>query len=65
MSNAPELPTAPSRRCFGKHGLCSRPQGGKHAERLGTKAQGAAILQEELRVTVLRGIRPPVHATGG
>ena len=57
MSNSEELLRALGRRCFGKGGLCSRPKGGRHAHCLGKVARRAAIFQEELRVTILRGIR--------
>ena len=57
MSNSEELLRALGRRCFGKHGLCSRAEGGRHAECLGKKAQRAAIFQEELCITILRGFR--------
>ena len=57
MSNAPELLKMLDRRCFGRHGLCSRAEGGRHAECLGKKAQRAAIFQEELCVAILRGFR--------
>ena len=45
MSNAPELLRSLSRRCFGKHGLCSRRSGDRHAEGIGKVAQPAAIFQ--------------------
>ena len=57
MSNAPVLPNNLTRRYFGRHGLCTRPQGGRHVECLGKKAQRAAIFQEELRMAILRGLR--------
>ena len=44
-------------RYFGRHGLCSRPQGGQHVECLGKKAQRAAIFQEELCMAILRDIK--------
>ena len=43
MSNAPELLKHLDRRCCGKGRICWRPQGGKHADCLGKKAQRAAI----------------------
>ena len=57
MSNAPLLLSKLNRKCFGRHGLCSRPQGGRHVECLGKKAQRAAIFQEELCLAILRGIK--------
>ena len=57
MSNATEVLTFLNRRFFGKHGLCSRPQGRGHSECLGKTAQRAAIFQDQLRVTILRGFR--------
>ena len=57
MSNAPHLLNKLNRRCFGRHGICSRPQGGRHDECLGKKAQRAAIFQEELCMAILRGFK--------
>ena len=45
------------KRCFGKHGLCSRNKGGNHVECLGNKAQRAAIFQDELCLPILRGLK--------
>ena len=57
MSNAPVLLKNSARRCFGHHGLCTRPQGGRHVECLGKKAQQAAIFQEELCMAILRDLK--------
>ena len=57
MSNAPHLLNKLNRRCFGRHGICSRPQGGRHVECLGKKAQQAGIFQEELCIAILRGFK--------
>ena len=57
MSNSVELLHALERRCFGKDGLRWRPSGGRHAECIGKTAQRAAIFQEEMCVTILKGIR--------
>ena len=46
MSDAPLLLKHLAKRCLGRHGLCTRLQGGRHVECLGTKAQRAAIFQE-------------------
>ena len=55
MTNAPELLRILDKRCFGKHGLCSRDKGGSHVECLGKKAQRAAIFQDELCLAILKG----------
>lgn len=55
MSNSPMLLEVVNRRCFGRNGLCTRPQGGKHTQCLGKVAQREAVLQEELCATILRG----------
>ena len=57
MSNGPLLLKVLNRCCFGRCGLCPKPQGGKHAESLGKKAQRAAISQEELCMAILRGLK--------
>ena len=57
MFNPVELLSALERRCFVKHGLCSRPLGGRHAECIGKTGQRAAIFQEEMCVAILKGIR--------
>ena len=43
---------------------CARDSGGRHAECIGKKAQGAAILQEELCVPILRGFKAQMLADG-
>ena len=57
MSNAPRLLQELDRQCFGRGGLCTRPEGGRHAECLGTKARRAAIFQEKLCLAILRGLK--------
>ena len=57
MSNSPVLLQHLDRRCFGRGGLCTRPRGGQHVECIGKRAQRAAIFQEELCLTILRGLR--------
>ena len=57
MSNSLILLQHLHRRCFGCNGLCSRPSGGQHAQCIGKRAQRAAIFQEELCLTILRGLR--------
>ena len=57
MSNSPTMLARLHRRCFGRDGLCSRQKGGKHVQRLGKRAQRAAIFQEEPCLTILRGLR--------
>ena len=57
MSNVPRLLRRLNHRCFGRHGLCSRPQGGRHVECLGKNAQRAEIAQEELCMAILNGIK--------
>ena len=37
--------------------VVTRPQGGRHVECLGKKAQRAAIFQEELCMAILRGLK--------
>ena len=64
MSNSPELLQALNRRCFGKHGLCSRPQGGVHRQCIGKVAERATIFQEELCATILRRLRTQLRADG-
>ena len=48
MSNAPELLEELNRRCFGRNGLCTRRNGGRHVQCIGKVAQRAAIFQEEM-----------------
>ena len=55
MSNASQPLSKLNRRCFGQHGICSRPQRGRHVECLSKKAQRAAIFQEELCMAILTG----------
>ena len=64
MSNAAMLLGALNRRCFGKNGLCSRQSGGRHAQCIGRVAQQAAVFQEELCVTILRGLRAQLVQDG-
>ena len=64
MSNAAELLAALNRRCFGKNGLCSRPQGGHHRECIGRVARNAAVFQEELCITILKGLRAQLISDG-
>ena len=53
MSNSPELLEVLNVRCFGKHGLCSRPRGGVHVPCQGMVARRAAIFQDELCEAIL------------
>ena len=46
MSNSPQLLRELNRRCFGKGALCSRSEGGRHAQCLGRVARRAAIFQK-------------------
>ena len=64
MSNSPVMLGHLNRRCFGKGGICTRPRGGVHAECMGKRAQRAAIFQEELCVTILRGLRDQLIQDG-
>ena len=57
MSNSHELLEVLNVRCFGKHGLCSRPRGGAHVPCQGMVARRAAIFQDELCEAILRGLR--------
>ena len=57
MSNASYLLEALNRKCFGRRGLCSRPEGGTHQVCLGKVARRAAIFSEQMCETVLSGFR--------
>ena len=53
MSNAPQLLNALNKRCFGRHGLCSRPSGGAHQNCLGKVARRAAIFSDMMCEMIL------------
>ena len=51
------------RRCTGRKGICSRPQGGTHQLCHGKVARRAAIFQRELCEAVLIGLRSHLKKT--
>ena len=55
MSNADHLLEALDRWCFGRRGLCSRPEGGEYQNSLGKTARRAAIFSDQMCETILRG----------
>ena len=57
MSNCDDVLDQLHRRCKGRNGQCSRPQGGTHQLRHGKEARRAAIFQRELCEGVLIGLR--------
>ena len=64
MSNSAELLKVLEVRCLGKSGNCSRPSGGRHVPCLGSRARRAAIFQDKLCTSILRGIRNQLVADG-
>ena len=57
MSNCPDILDRLHRRCSGKGGWCSRPQGGKHQLCNAKVARRAAIFQRELCEEILIGLK--------
>ena len=57
MSNCDDVLDQLHRRCKGRNGQCSRPQGGTHQLCQGKVARRAAIFQRELCEGVLIGLR--------
>ena len=55
MSNSDCLLEALNRRCFGRRGLCSRPEGGVHVACLGKIARRAAIFSDTMCEIILSG----------
>ena len=55
MSNSECLLEALNRRCFGRRGLCSRPEGGVHVACLGKIAHRAAICSDTMCEIILSG----------
>ena len=63
MANCPEILDRLHRRCTGRGGVCSRPQGGTHQLCNGKKARRAAIFQRELCEAVLIGLKTYLERT--
>ena len=57
MSNSKCLLDVLNRRCFGRHGFCSRPEGGRHQDCIGKTARRAAIYSDQMCETILAGAR--------
>ena len=57
MSNAWHLLDIINRRCFGRKGFCTRPQGGRHQDCLGKVARRAAIYSDEMCEAILSGMK--------
>ena len=55
MSNSPYILGELQRKCQGRHGQCSRKEGGKHALCMGRAARLAAIFPLRLCTAILRG----------
>ena len=64
MSNSSEVRKAVSKVCNGKHGHCSRLEGGYHVLCNGRFARMAAIFPVNLCKAILRGLSRPVRKDG-
>ena len=64
MTNSTHIADSLSRRCSGKLGWCSRPQGGRHALCNGERAKLAAIYPFALCKAILVGFRNQMVADG-
>ena len=62
MSNSVEILHALSRICKGRHGNCSRPEGGSHVTCSGEIAKDMAKYPRELCRSVLRGLTSQLRA---
>ena len=56
LSNSPAVLRALSRRCTGRHGMCSRAEGGRHVVVEGVVAKDSAIYPRGLCRAMLRGV---------
>ena len=64
MSKADCLLDVLNRRCFGRHGFCSRDAGGRHQDCIGKTARRAAIYSDQMCETILAGMRAQLKADG-
>ena len=62
LSNSPKILEALSKRCSGKHGACSRPEGGRHAILEGKLAHDAAQYPRGLCQAMLKGATAQLRA---
>ena len=64
MSNSPKIREALGRRCAGGHGVCSRPNGGRHVTLEGALTKDAAKYPRKLCQAVLRGATAQLRHDG-
>ena len=64
MTNSEEIAQQLSRRCSGRGGECSRPQGGRHAQCRGKVARMAALYHFKLCRAILVGFRNQLKKDG-
>ena len=62
MSNSDRLLEALNRRCFGRHGFCTRELGGCHQDCIGKVARRAAIYSDRMCEAILAGAREQLKA---
>lgn len=64
MTNSPAIAGELSARCMGRHGACSRPEGGMHRQCRGKVAQMAAVYDFKLCRAILVGFRKQMNMDG-
>ena len=64
MSNSPWILRALSRRCQGRGGQCSRPEGGRHVWASGAVGKAAAIYPFNLCKAILQGLKKQLTEDG-
>ena len=62
MSNSDCILDVLNKRCFGKHGFCSRELGGKHQDCIGRTAKRTAIYSDQMCEAILAGTQAQLRA---